>query len=313
MGEDSKRSGEIGEALTKAFLEKVGWTNQIESVKILCNSTEHKTAKNNDRRTHGDDRVLISHNPFYDQRTDVVHISSKNSLNGYPESHTELRRIFKGYVEEINEIIGCAKYDSALLNLLNGYKPRRYTEHVGLLIWTDSSQVTKDRDILKIVASSQLGGNCNHDVFFLDGAKIDFICKVVDHIKTKIVSDHIDDYDFYCPDPGGLLYQQEERYRKKLPIELMISEVIPIRGIQGEKHMLYLYANQEFDTDSYRRLIDLALSFANAWPREIYIGFADYNEAHHHHDARAAELTYSRREKVIKPFCFNKSILDELA
>lgn len=312
MGEDSKKSGEIGEALTKAFLEKVGWIDQLECIKIYCNSTEHKTPKENDRRTHGDDRVLISHSPFYDQRTDVIHISSKNSLNGYPQNHNELRKTFKKHIEELNEIISCAKYDSALLDLVNGYTPRRYTEHIGLLVWTDSSQETKDKDILKIVASSQLDEKCTHDIYFLDGARIDFIYKVIDHINTEISDKNIDSYDFYCPDPGGLLYQQEERYRKNLPLELMISEVIPIRGIQGDKHKLYLYANQGFDTDSYRRLLDLALGFANAWPREIHIGFTDYNEAHHFNEARSAELSYSRRDKVLKPFCFNKSILNEL-
>lgn len=312
MGEDSKRSGEIGEALTKAFLERTGWKTYLKTVTIKCNSTEHKTESGNDRLTHGDDLVAITHSPFYDQRTDVIHISSKNNLHGYSERESDLKREFKSHLKELNEIINCAKYDSNLLAMLENFKPRRNTEHIGLLVWTSSDNSSANDNIVKIIANSRLSEELNNNIFVIDGAKINFIYTVINHIENEVALSNIDSYDYYCPDPGGLLYKEEERHKINLPIELMISEVIPIRGQSKEKDKLYLYANQSFDVDSYKRLLDLALGFANAWPNEIYIGFIDYNEAHHSNDAASAELSYATRDKKFKPFCFKNSHLNEL-
>ncbi|WP_155401868.1 hypothetical protein [Chromobacterium violaceum] len=310
MGENSKKSGEIGEQLTKRFLETIGWHNQIQNFSLACNDKEHKSASGNEKRTHGDDKILVSSNPFYDDRTDIIHVSVKNSLNGYPESETAIKNAFKDYVTELNEIIECAKYDNDIYEHISRYPCRRNKEHLGLLIWTSSESKTVDKDILSIVSSSRPEENWKNDVFFVDGARIDFLLKVMDHIKTEKSEGLIDSHIFYCPDPGGLITRKDERHHNRLPIELIIADVIPIKAEKDGKQMLYVYANNQFDPDSYSRLISLALDFANAWPNEIKIGFSNYNAAHHASEARSAELSYQDRDKNIKPFCFIKNLLN---
>jgi len=309
-GEDSKRSGEIGERLAKAFLELIGWESSLQSVPIHCNNTDHKTASDNQRRSHGDDLVFIYNNPFYDSRTDVVHISVKNNLNGYAEKESELKNDFKHHLEETNEIISCAQYDSTLSNLLSNHKSRKHKEHSGLLIWTSSETSSASKDVLSIVKNVRsLDEKCSKNVYVVDGARIHFILTAITHIKAEA---SIDQFDFFYPETGGLVNRLDERHGSVLPLELVVSDVIPIKARSSEKETLYLYVNQQFEQDCYRRALSLALGFAGAWPHEIRIGFPDYNAAHHANDVVASELPFVGRKKKFVPFCFNTTNLNAL-
>lgn len=309
-GEDSKRSGEIGEKLAKAFLDLIGWGTSLQSVSIQCNDLAHKTASDNQKRSHGDDLVFICNNPFYDSRTDIVHISVKNNLNGYAEKESELKNEFKNHVEEANEIISCAQYDSGLLSLLSKHKSRKHKEHSGLLIWTSSEKGSANKDILSIIKNvKSLDEKCNKNVYLVDGARYNFILTSITHIKAEA---GIEQFDFFYPETGGLVNRLDERHGSVLPLELIVSDVIPIKARMPEKEILYLYVNQAFEQDCYRRVLSLALGFAGAWPHEIRIGFPDYNAAHHANDVIASELPFVGRKKKFVPFCFNPSNLNAL-
>ncbi|MBK1889319.1 hypothetical protein Undi14_04685 [Undibacterium sp. 14-3-2] len=309
-GEDSKRSGEIGETLAKAFLDLIGWGQSLQSVSINCNDLNHKTASDNQKRSHGDDLVFIYNNPFYDSRTDVVHISVKNNLNGYAEKESDLKSNFKNHLEEVNEIISCAQYDSSLLNLLSKYKSRKHKEHSGLLIWTSSEKKTADKDILSIIKNVKLQEEkCNKSVYLVDGARYKFILTAITHIKAESGIKH---FDFFYPETGGLVNRLDERHGDILPLELIVSDIIPVKAQALDKEILYLYVNQAFEQDCYRRVLSLALGFAGAWPHEIRIGFPDYNAAHHANDVIASELPFVDRKKKFVPFCFNLSNLNAL-
>lgn len=309
-GEDSKRSGEIGEKLAKAFLDLIGWGTSLQSVSIQCNDQDHKTASDNQRRSHGNDLVFIYNNPFYDSRTDIVHISVKNNLNGYSEKESELKVDFKNHLEEANAIISCAQYDSGLRDLLSKHKSRKHKEHSGLLIWTSSEKETANKDILSIIKNiKSLDEKCNKNVYLVDGARYNFILNAITHIKAEI---GIEQFDFFYPETGGLVNRLDERYGSVLPLELIVSDIIPVKARTSEKEILYLYVNQAFEQDCYRRILSLSLGFAGAWPHEIRIGFPDYNPAHHANDAVASELPFVDRKKKFIPFCFNPSNLNAL-
>lgn len=309
-GEDSKRSGEIGEKLAKAFLDLIGWGTSLQSVSIHCNDQNHKTASDNQRRSHGNDLVFIYNNPFYDSRTDIVHISVKNNLNGYAEKESDLKGDFKNHLEEANEIISCAQYDSGLLGLLSKHKSRKHKEHSGLLIWTSSEKETADKDILSIIKNvKSLDEKCSKNVYMVDGARYNFILTAITHIKAE---SGIEQFDFFYPETGGLVNRLDERHGSVLPLELIVSDVIPVKARALEKEILYLYVNQSFEQDCYRRVLSLALGFAGAWPHEIRIGFPDYNAAHHANDVVASELPFVDRKKKFVPFCFKPSNLNAL-
>ena len=309
-GEDSKRSGEIGEKLAKAFLDLIGWGSSLQSVSIPCTNNDHKNAAGKKRVSHGDDLVFIYNNPFYDNRTDVVHISVKNNLNGYAEKEGELKSDFKHHLEEANEIIACAQYDSALSDLLSKHRSRKHKEHSGLLIWTSSETASASKDVLSIVRNvKSLDEKCSKNVYVVDGARIHFILTAITHIKAEA---GIEQFDFFYPETGGLVNRLDERHGSTLPLELVVSDVIPFKARSPDKEILYIYVNQAFEQDCYRRALSLALGFAGGWPHEIRIGFPDYNAAHHANDVIASELPFVGRKKKFVPFCFNMTNLNAL-
>lgn len=307
-GENSKSSGEYGERLGLSFLEMIGWSSSLKSVSIKCSNGTHRTPNDKQKGTHGDDRVYIYNNPFYDDRTDIVHISIKNNLDGYTERDTELKSQFKAHLEQANDIIACAQYDQSLLELLSSFNGRRYKEHSGLLIWTSTDMKSVDRNILSVVKNVRLDETCTKNVYFVDGARIEFFKKITDHVK-KISGGH---YEFLYPETGNLVNRLDERHGKVLPLEMVIADVIPMKVVLDAEETLFVYVNQSFDRDAYRRVLSLALGIAGAWPREVRIGFPDFNLAQHRNEAQSAELPFVARQKKFVPFCFVPSNLDSL-
>ncbi|WP_157778833.1 hypothetical protein [Massilia violaceinigra] len=307
-GEKSKSSGEHGEKLGLSFLEMIVWSSSLKSVSIKCNNGKHRTPNDNQKGSHGDDRGYIYNNPFYDNRTDVVHISIKNNLDGYSERDSELKSQFKGHLEEANEIIACAQYDATLLDQLSSFNGRRHKEHSGLLIWTSTDLKSADRNILSVIKNVRLDETCTKNVYFFDGARIDFFKKIIDHSNTASKGN----YEFLYPETGNLVNRLDERHGKVLPLEMIIADVIPMKVVIDGQETLFVYVNQAFERDAYRRVLSLALGIAGAWPREVRIGFPDFNVAHHGNEARSSELPFVAREKKFIPFCFIPSNLDSL-
>lgn len=307
-GEDSKRSGEIGEKMADEFLKLIGWHHGAKSFPIPCISSDHKTDSGNPKQSHGEDRVFIYNSPFHDNRTEVVHISVKNNLHGYPTNDAQLRADFSDHLREHNEIMACGEFSDKLREQLSGFKKRKYTEHSGLLIWTSSDNESKDRNIIEILKSiKSIDESCKKNVYIVDGARYNFILKAITHIRAQTGAA----YEFYYPDPGTV-QKRDERHGSTLPLELIISDVLPLKVTIEKSEILYIYVNQSFERDCYQRVLSLALGFAGAWGREIYLGFPDYNEATHLHEKNAAELPFSDRKKLFFPFCFNISNLNAI-
>lgn len=307
-GEASKHSGEIGEELTDAFLVAIGWKTRLNKVSITCNNADHRTASDNQRRSHGDDSVFVYNSPFYDDRTDVVHVSVKNNLDGYSGSAQTLKSTLKDHLLDINQMMSCAQFDDAVSGLIQHCKPRRSKVHSGLLIWLSSTIGSQHENILEKVSNIQLPESCEHPVCFVDNARANFILRAVRSAKEKTNGN----FKFYYPDNGGLTSRRSEQYGDVLPLEHIISDVIPIKGEVENKDVLILYANEPFSAIAYKKLIWLGMAFANGWPRKIYIGFPDYNLAVHLNEAAAAARAFDDRDKEIIPFCYFESLLSEL-
>jgi len=307
-GEKSKSSGEYGERLTDAFLTAIGWKQGLKSLVIPCTSDKHVGSGGAPRKSHGDDAVFVYNNPFYDGRTDVIHVSVKNNIDGYPEREHKLRSSLKGYVTEANEIIECAQYDAQLQEIIQNFNGRKRKEHSGLLIWTSSHNDSASRDVLTYVAALKgLAEECTRNVYLVDGARINFILSAIAHIEREKGST----FSFYYPDTG-LVNKADERHGSFLPLELVVADVLPLKVEINDEERLYLYVNQPFDRASYTRSIALALSFTGGWCREIKVGFPDYNSAQHATDAAAARLPFEGRLKKISPFSFVPSNLNAL-
>ncbi len=155
MGEDSKKSGEIGEALAAALLSKIGWHASIRNVSIECTTSSHVNQEGNPRRTHGEDQVFFYHNPFHDDRSDIVHISVKNHVGTYP-TDSALKRLFKSHLKELCETIECARHDPKLREACKAFGTKRNKYHSGLLIWLQNDDADIEANIKPTLKSTRL-------------------------------------------------------------------------------------------------------------------------------------------------------------
>lgn len=307
-GEQSKKSGEHGERLAEAFLKAIGWHQDLKGLTIPCTDANHIGSGGNQRKTHGDDRVFIYHNPFYESRTDIVHVSVKNNIGGYPEKDGDLRASLKEHVLEANEIIACARYDSIIHELTLAFSGRKRLEHSGLLIWTSSHNESFNRDVLSSCAPARgLDDACTNNVYVVDGGRIEFILAALDHAAREQNAT----YRFFFPDTG-LVNKGDERYGNFLPLELVVADMLPLKVDRPDSQQLHLYVRQPFQEEAYTRAIALALSLTGGWGRAVRVGFPDYNSAQHANIAAKAKLPFDNRETEISAFCYIRSNLNAL-
>ncbi len=305
-GEDSKNSGEIGERLAGSFLESIGWKSRLQTVSVRCNDSMHRTKSGNDGQSHGEDVIFLYNNPFYDGRSDVVHVSVKHNINGYSQSESNLRSTLKDHLEELNEIMACAKYDAGITSLISAFPARKAKVHSGLLIWLSCTQNSQETDILSIVSNVQLKPLHKELIYFVDNARANFLIKAINDARKKSTCN----IKFYYPNSGSFSKREDERYDAFLPLELIIADIIPILVEKEGKKLLLIYVNEGFTATSYKKIIWLALAFADAFQQDIGIGFPDYNPELNGNDAKSAEMAFATREKNIYPFCFNQSLIN---
>ena len=301
MGESSKTSGEDGEKITEELLKLFGWSNPLKGVSVPCNSRLH------DKKTHGNDFVFIYNNPLHENRTDIVYVSVKNTRQGYPKGDQGVKTTFKGHLSELDEIISCSKISNEIKQATQTFQGRKQKKHVGLLVWLHGDRETLNRDIKPALSRIQLDLASNCPLYLVDISRASFIKEAIGHFKA---SKQGTEYHFYYPKLGNVIANADERYGDLLPIELVASDLIPIRFMLGEKPSLCLYAKQSFSEDSMKKLCSLAFDFADGWVQDIFIGLENYHPADNKQTKDAVLMAYQDRKANIKVFCYKESILD---
>lgn len=91
MGEWSKKIGEYGEDVVEKFLSIIGWHEPVKGITIPCSmqNGEHKNDRGESVKTHGIDFMYSYMNPLIDNQLNNVIISSKYSMEKYPNSPTQ--------------------------------------------------------------------------------------------------------------------------------------------------------------------------------------------------------------------------------
>lgn len=307
-GEKSKKSGEIGEALAKALLERIGWRNLIHNVSIGCNTPTHLSEQGKPRQSHGEDQIYLYNNPFHDDRTDFVHVSNKNTIGSYPKEAT-LRAQFKNHIKELGQTIECAKYNQTLREIGTNFNAKKNRYHSGLLVWLHNDHDDIEKSILGDLAPSRLDLDSDTPFYVVDNGRATFLLKVVDDLRKRSIGG---DYQFFYPRIGTSITVDEMRTGKELPLELVAADIIPAVLTKGGAKELIVYANESFDAVSYKNLMAYGLSFASGLITNIKIGMPNYNPARDEDVVRQARLAFHSRPEEISPFSFNRSILDLL-
>ncbi|WP_046168919.1 hypothetical protein [Chromobacterium vaccinii] len=301
MGEPSKTSGENGEKITEELLRLIGWSNLVKGVSVPCNSKSH------DKKTHGNDFVFMYNNPLHENRTDIVYVSSKNAKQGYPKGDQGVRTEFKKHLSELDEIIACSKISGEIKQAIQTFQGRKQKKHVGLLVWLHGDKETLNRDIKPALSRIQLDLESNCALYLVDISRATFIKEAISHFRG---SKQGSNYHFYYPKLGNVIANADERYGDLLPIELVASDLIPIRFMLGEIPSLCLYSKQSFSVESMKKLCSLAFDFADGWVQDIFIGLESYHPADDKQAKDAVLMAYQDRKANIKVFCYKESILD---
>ena len=306
-GEDSNSSGKIGESIAAALLEKIGWHHQIHNISIGCNNENHLNSSGNPKKSHGEDIVYIYDTPFHDNRTVVAHISVKHKTGGYSERESDVNREFKNYVKELEQIIECAKYDKKINSLIESFDAKVDLQHIGILVWLHNDAKTIDKNILPIIAKSRPDLEGSTPYYIIDSGRASFLLKVISNLNGKAKEGA---YQFYYPKIGTGVLVDLDRKGNRLPIELVVSDIIPaFITIKGENHF-YLYSREEFDELTYENLMAYALEFTSGLVNKIYIGFPSYNSAKDDNVANEIRLSFKDRNEEISPFSYNETVLD---
>lgn len=302
MGEPSKTSGESGEKITEEILRLIGWNSPMKGVEVACHIKAH------DKKTHGNDFLFIYDNPLHENRTDVAYISSKNEKHGYSKGEQGVRTTFKKHLIELDKIIACSKINAKVTEAIKSIGGRKQKKHIGLLFWLHGNRAELERDIKPDLGAIQLDLESNSPIYLIDMARASFIKEAIDHFAATKHGPH----QFYYPKLGSIVAPTDERYGTLLPIELVASDLIPIRLMLGDKPSLCLYAKQKFSAESLKKLCSLAFDFADGWVEDIFIGMENYHPADHKEEKDQVLMGFKERAAHIRVFCYKESILDLL-
>lgn len=304
MGEVSKTSGENGEKITEELLKLIGWDGLLKGVSVPCNKKSH-----NREQTHGNDFIYIYNNLLHENRTDIVYVSSKNNKNGYPAGDQGVRTYLRKHLNELDETVYCSKISPEINSAIQNFDGRKQKKHIGLLVWLHGDSKSLDRDIKPALANIELSLSGCCPLYLIDMSRASFITKAINHFKA---SKQGKEYHFYYPKLGNVIANNDERYGHILPIELIASDLIPIRFILDGKTSLCLYAKQGFSEETLKKLCSLALDFADGWVQDIFIGLENYHPANDKQKKDAVLMAYQERKANIKVFCYQETILDLL-
>lgn len=308
-GEDSKKSGEIGEKITSLLLKKIGWKNQLHNISISCNNSKHKNDSGNQKNSHGDDIIYLYNNPFYDETTTVAHISVKNKSDVYDKSKAVINRKFKEYIKELEQIIQCAQYNEEINEYIKLFHAKANIQHIGILVWLHNDKEHINRDILSIIEKSRPNLEDNIPYYIIDAGRANFLLNVVNNLAKRANKGK---YQFYYPKIGTSVLVDIDRKGNFIPIELIASDIITAIVTIGDSNKFYLYARESFSELAYKNMVAYALNFSAGLVNEINIGFPDYNPAKDKYITQKIRLFFQKRDEDINPFSYNETILDLL-
>lgn len=302
-GELPKRSGEIGERLVSEFFELIGWGKSIDATSIPCSANKkHETI------SHGIDKLFAYTNPFIANTSDIVHVSVKHAINGYPKGDKGIRTTLKEHLSELNKILECAKRSSIVEDTIKNFPTKPKRNHRGLLVWVHSDLSSISADLRESLGVIELNRDHTFPISLVDTGRASFIYESIRHFKSK----HSEDYSFYYPRIGNRITSDLPRHGSYLPLELITSDILPIRRcIEGKPH-LTMYIRDNFSETNLIKSYALARDFGDAWVGEIELGFEDFNESIHGPIRDRAMLAFQEVEKTVSVFCFKGGLLSLL-
>lgn len=278
MGEWSKKIGEYGENFVEKFLSVIGWSDLAKGNTINCSKQngEHVNEKGNKVHTHGIDFLYSYMNPLVGSQLNNVLVSSKFETSKYPNSPTKK---FKDYIVDLISTLDCFDCSELKDSVLKHYQYSTIND-IGVLFWLNNQEDSND-DLISVVSSARIDVLRNNTIYIMDNKRVGFILEIMKFIKTKNNYTH----SFYYPLTGQNINPTNRTNTGNiLPVEFLNSSVIPIKlenKNNSKEICLFLGTIDNFEEDTFIRLMGLAKDISTNLAGEVIIGFLDYQELQH--------------------------------
>ena len=279
MGEWSKKIGEYGENVVEKFLSVVGWNDPAKGIEINCSKQEgeHKNKEGKAVHTHGIDFLYSYMNPLVDGQLNNVIISSKFKTEKYPNSPTKL---FKEYFEDIANTVDCFGISEEKNKIVEMQNQFSSINDVGVLFWLNNNKDSND-DLISIISNATIDVEIDNTIYIMDNKHVAFILDLISYLKgtDKYY------YSFFYPSTGQNINPISRSDNGTiLPVEFFNSSIIPIRlenKNNSNEVSFFLGSIDDFDQDSFMRLMGLAKDLSKHLTGKVIIGFPDYNDLEH--------------------------------
>lgn len=285
-GEKSVLSGAHGQKIVKEFLKLMGWTIG-EHIQFDCNNSKHRTASDNPKKNHDIDGLFQYNNPLNHSVKDIVLISAKHNVKKYL---SDRKNLLNSSIKDVARCLECSVNSSDLNSLYS--KSTSKTEHfTGLVFVLSSSPEQVNYNLIDEQKDSIVVPRDHFNtIYVIDNAKATFIYSAyktavsyTQNAKLKWLYHHTG----LNQDPDDLVTAD-----KILPIELMMSSVIPIVLEMSHQLSLLLFLNDNFDKEHLKRLIWLSHKIGYGYS-EVVIFFKDFDATIHDVLVAAAKQEFS--------------------
>lgn len=300
-GEKSKSSGEFGERIVSNFFQLVGWAGVEEGITIDCvYSKEHDRPS----ETHGIDAYFRYSSELMKSNTqEDVLVSIKHTSRKYPSSPTSK---FKEHLKDLAYGMECFPYDKeyASRQLPSGIQERRLS---GVIFWISQEDDDKTDIITKVSNFHNTDKIDYGPIYLVDNNKLSFISNVI-----KYVQSNFDDYNFEYHKTGFNNNPAEfHDYGKLLPVQLINTNILPIRFIENSKSGIAVFLNEPFSEESLIKVAGFSKLISKDWPEKINLYYSDYNKLTHSNIVERVKSNFS--DTNFKSKVHVKSFIDNIA
>lgn len=306
MGEWSRKIGEQGESIVKYFFEEIiGFKNNYRTgIEVPCSfSDQHKKKKAKQRLTHGIDGLISYACPLVEELLEIGIVSVKYTADKYPSN---VKGKFKEWFVELAYTMKCFSNSDGYQKINSSASGVSDTTISGLLFWLSNNEEHKDHNILPDISNSTFSADqlVYDKIIVVDNARMNFLFNLIQPIKNVFGTDNFD-YVYHKTGMNSGITQNLS-FGKKLPIEYISSDVIPIRLIKDDKIILLIGTRDNFDRDDFLRLIAFSKEFNHLEATsKTLISFPDYNKLTHNDIvisvlAQIENLSYKNQIEVIK-------------
>ena len=174
---------------------------------------------------------------------------------------------------------------------------------IGVLFWLNGAKDSND-DLISVISSAKIDIACNNPIYIVDNRHIAFILELMKYIKS--LQNY--NYSFYYPSTGlNINPISRKNTGDFLPVEYINSSLIPFK-LENKNNpnetILFIGTIEDFEKDSFIRLMGLAKDLSTNLAGQVIIGFHDYNNLSHEELVRISKLgfqdaNYTKTVKVV--------------